>query len=1535
MNVLIEKITNQSKKLVRVILGSIKPAFAFLETVFLGLVEGLLVIGPLVFWGLINGLEKVSHFLSRIFSSIAPKLVSAFSKTNSAISTVGSDLKDFSSEVWGWLPKPIQVTMSTLGLLFEPIWRPLVWLIKMLAKLIGLIVNDVIGFVNYIAKLWNSFKEKLGLNRISFADRKQEVLKVYSAEAIHQRFSQSYEAAKLQKKKEFESFRVDLAEVIQRFKSKPSENKDHHLIAQLSPFAQERNMILVSSIIINILALAFPLLMLQLYDRILPRQSSDTLIVFAFGVGIAIAIESIVRVLRSAVTAWISARFEHRAYLAYANRLLAQPLHEFERKGTGAVMEDFKSISTLKYHYSGQTYQQMLDLPFTFLYVLIIFLISPWVGLLLIAGYSFFVFITWTKGQQDPVLIKEQKEADLRRANFLNEILKNVHTLKSMTMEALMLRRYERLQESSAKLMARVAYALDMSSGLGAIFSPIMTVLVLTLGAYLVITNHMSNGELAACVLLGMRALAPLQRLGGIWAKFQQDEVLRDKLAKSLNTDSLNPKDVDSAQDDNVAVEVDLKAAGLSMQNVSYQFPGSKVSLFNNLSLNIKPGECIAIGGKGGSGRSTLMQLMSGLISPATGEVLMDGVNVHSLPVDIASQRIAYLPQKAVMFEGSLLDNATVYDPSRVDNALRIANEMGLADFVSKMPRGWDSIVGDMSADSMPPGYRQRIAIVRALSSNPNIILFDDASSAMDSEGDALLLKFLESIRGKVTLVLVSERPSFLRMAERTLYLHNGTLLEAHSGGVAALREVMQSENAEDAQNAQAARLQLLPSSYQPMAPFDYFDSPFKTGRVLSNKWEHLHETVAGNFKQATDLSGCLSLLLKLMNSQDTAREVDESLPYFTDELDLTGFQNAMAQLDYKVAEVDCTLSEIDPRAMPCLFLPNEGSAFVILGRIGNQLRLGASPISEPYMESNLSMTGRAFFYEKSDFKLPEQRSWVAHTLYRFSSLIGQATISSLVSGVVIMSGSLFLMVVYSTIIPSGALDTLFYLAFGAFVALSLSYFFVVQRASILSYIAGRIEYLFGTAILQQVLKMPPSYTERASVGSQTARLQAFEGIRDLFTGPLASTLLEMPATLVLLVGLSIINPIALLLFAIMMTVYGILFFVFSQRTNDQVALVSRTSTKRTEFLIEMIGKMRFIRESGAQYLWLDRLRETSATATMASFQAEKLSSMLVGVSYFVMMLAALLIVGFTTPAVINQTLSSGALIASMMLMWRVLTPMQTAFVNMTRIERIRSASRQIDALMRIQGERQENAASPVARGIQGRIEFARVSFRYSLNVDPALIGVEFRVNPGELIALSGPNGGGKSTVLKLLLGMYQPQAGNILVDGVDIRQLDSQELRRLIGYAPQDMQFFRATIAQNLRLARPDATDDEVYQALDMAGALEAILALPNGINYRIGDNTNELPAGLKQKLLLARTYITRAPIMLFDEPGSGLDPEGDNKFIEALKAMKNSRTTVLFISHRPSHIRLANTLLVFDKGFLRAAGPPDELLKQPNAAA
>jgi ATP-binding cassette subfamily C protein LapB len=1494
----------------------------------LAIIEGALAFFILGFYALVSAIEKIRALSLKYVLPAFHAMANAIAAAIAAMVQIARAVHTYLNQPAEAFAKPIAPVIKAIHWALTPVYVLLRVVYQLLASVYKTVARDLGIASRWLGTRWSALTGKPESNSKSNIEN-ESLSKKYSVGALEGKYLNAFNQYIAQLGEQFNQFSAELKLVYGQAGRLFQNKTERDSVDSLSAFVQERNTIITASVIINVLALAFPLLMLQLYDRILAQRSIDTLIVFCVGVGVAVALESVIRIFRSYSTAWISARFEHQGYVSLTSRLLAEPINEFERKGTGTILEEYKSISTLRYHYSGQTFQQLMDLPFTALYLLIIFFISPLIGLMLFVGYSIFIYITWQNGQDYPADVKEQKEMDLRRGNLLTEILKNVHTMKSMTMESLMLRRYERLQESCAVIMSRVTYSLEMSAGVGAVFSPLMTVLVVALGAYLVITNRLSNGEMAACIMLGLRALAPLQRLGGMWSKHQQDQILRDKLNLALAKPGLPANEKDVAEFESSPVPGELKSSSIALNQVTFQFPGVKTPIFENLSLEINAGECVAIGGKSGSGRSALLQLMAGIIEPSHGDVLLDGKNLREFNLEEIAKRVAYLPQRTALFEGSLLDNVTVFDPSRIDTAMQVAKDLGLAEFVSRMPRGWDSIVGDMAADSMPPGFRQRIAIVRALSSNPSVILFDDSSAAMDSEGDGMLLNYISSIRGKVTIVLVSERPSFVRLASRTLYAHDGKLFDAPVAGVSSIAP----NNSTSVPLVGSSSPSALPADYRTLPPGAFFEN-----KALINgdkaKWTHLGETINTNFKQLSDFSESLGLLLKVINSPYTARDVAESLPYYTPSLDLTGIQNAMATLGYQVSEVPCLLSEIDARAFPCLFVPLNGPAFVVLGRIGKQLRVGNSTELEPSLISDVAVPGTAYFFQQMEKGANPNKSWVGKTLYRFAGLVGQGSISSLVSGVILMGSSLFLMAAYSVVIPSGAQSTLFYLTIGAIAAVILSYFFVRQRARILSLISGRIEYLFGTAVLQHVLALPPSFSERSSVGAQSARLQVFQGIRDAFTGPLASTALELPATLVLLIGLSIINPIALVLFLILLAVYGLLFVVFLKRTNDSVSALGKASAKRTEFLIEMIAKMRYVRESGAQYMWLERMREVSATSAMSSFQSERLASMLVGISYFVMMLSALGIVAFTAPAVFDQTVSSGALIASMLLMWRVLTPMQTLFTNMTRIERIRNAATQINALMNIKTERpDEVSASPVSRNLDGRIEFARVSFRYSMNVDPAILGVEFKVQPGELVAITGANGSGKSTLLKLLMGMYSPQAGSILLDGVDIRQIDPLELRRLIGYAPQDTQFFRATIAQNLRLARPDATDDDIYQVLDMAGALDTVMTLQNGINYRFGDNTNELPSTLKQKLLLARTYITRAPIMVFDEPGSGLDAEGDHKFVETLKSLRGN-TTVLFISHRPSHIRLADTLLVFDKGYLRAAGPPSELLKQPASA-
>jgi ATP-binding cassette subfamily C protein LapB len=207
---------------------------------------------------------------------------------------------------------------------------------------------------------------------------------------------------------------------------------------------------------------------------------------------------------------------------------------------------------------------------------------------------------------------------------------------------------------------------------------------------------------------------------------------------------------------------------------------------------------------------------------------------------------------------------------------------------------------------------------------------------------------------------------------------------------------------------------------------------------------------------------------------------------------------------------------------------------------------------------------------------------------------------------------------------------------------------------------------------------------------------------------------------------------------------------------------------------------------------------------------------------------------------------------------------------------------------------------------------------------------VAFDIQPGQIVGIAGANGSGKSSILKMVLGLYRPQAGGVMIDGLDIRQVDPIELRNAIGYVPQTTQLYHGTIAQNLRFADPTASDDDLRRAADQAGVLADIDALAQGFDTWIGDQSAQaMPSGLIQRLSLARAYLKNAPIMLFDEPANALDDRGDTAFVRQLEALRGN-TTVLLVTHRPSHMRICDRLIVLDAGMVIADSTPEDVFRQ-----
>lgn len=676
-----------------------------------------------------------------------------------------------------------------------------------------------------------------------------------------------------------------------------------------------------------------------------------------------------------------------------------------------------------------------------------------------------------------------------------------------------------------------------------------------------------------------------------------------------------------------------------------------------------------------------------------------------------------------------------------------------------------------------------------------------------------------------------------------------------------------------------------------------------------------------------SDLGTCFVAALVAQGWIGSARHLAEALPAGKTPLDITDVRNAFATLGYRTDISDFDLSELSPLDEKSIVMVDDEPAFVVL-------ECGAdSIVGFDYETQNLvecpkpSGTARVITVELHDPDEDNDRlepdRWFRSKLSRFEGLLAQAFVLSFLINGLGLATPLYVMFVYDRVITTESFSTLGYLSLGIGLAFGFDFLFRRIRSKTLGYAGARMSYIVGNAIFERLLGLPSRLTERAGIGAQVARIKDLERVRDIFNGPVGQAALDIPFATLFVIAIAIIGgslaivPIAIGAFYII----GGIVFVRVVRVN--VNRAAQHSSKRQELMLETVNKMRAIKASGAEEVWRERFAQLSAKAARSNFQNAQTAALVITISHSMTIIAGLATLGIGIDKVVAGTLTTGGLIATMMMVWRVLAPLQSAFVSMTRIGQVGSSIRQINRLMGVRPERDPRQVLEPIEGIQGHVEFSNVTLRYGADTDPALINISFAAEPGEVIAIIGPNGCGKSTVLKVLSGLYKPQGGSIRIDGHDVRQMDPIELRHVIGYVPQVPQMFDGTIADNLRLALPTATDEELLEVIERTGATEQLERLPEGLDTPISTRELEkLPASLLVRLSLARAYLKAPPIVLMDEPVTGLDFEGEYLFTSAVEELKKT-STVLVVTHRPSHMKLADKILMLERGASKYFGP------------
>ena len=527
--------------------------------------------------------------------------------------------------------------------------------------------------------------------------------------------------------------------------------------------------LMLASLAINVLSLALPLVILQVYDRILPNTAQATLLFLIIGLAVVLLLDGVLRVARSYIGGWEAARFEHMTGCAAVNRILATDVRNFEKDAPGVHLDRLNAVDMLRDYHAGQAKLLIADLPFIALFLGLMWLIAGDLVLVPIGLLLLLFAAALAVGHLLRQAVQERAELDDRRYNFIIEVLSGMATVKGLAMEGLLQRRYERLQENGAASTYRTTFLSNLAQGVGSFFSSLAMVSVAAVGATYVIAGELSIGALAACTLLAGRAIQPPLRALGLWTQLQNVQVARERLDTLFEL----PMEDEQARRDMMRID-----GAIELKNVSFRYDEDGPLLLDGIDLKIGAGEIIGISGGTGHGKSTLLMLILKALAPSSGQVLIDGLDIANCDVTSLRRQIAYLPQSAVLFQGTILDNLTLFrGRDALGPGLQAAELLGLDKLIHGLPAGYDTRVGDGANNELPTGTKQAIAMARALAGSPRIILFDEANSALDSKSDARLKEALLSLKGGPTMVLISHRPSLLALATRVYDLADGKLV--------------------------------------------------------------------------------------------------------------------------------------------------------------------------------------------------------------------------------------------------------------------------------------------------------------------------------------------------------------------------------------------------------------------------------------------------------------------------------------------------------------------------------------------------------------------------------------------------------------------------------------------------------------------------------------------------------------------------------------------------------------------------------------
>ncbi len=527
--------------------------------------------------------------------------------------------------------------------------------------------------------------------------------------------------------------------------------------------------IMLAAFLINMFALAMPIFTMNVYDRIVPNRSIETLWVLVVGIGLIIFADVALRSIRGYFLDWASHRIDIKLTARIMEQVLGTRL-ELRPSSVGSFASNLRAFETVRDFITSATITTLIDIPFALIFIIVMTWISPYMIIPVIVGALILLIYAFSVQAKMQELSETMFRASAIRNATLIESLVGLETIKALGVEGYMQRKWEQssrfLTEVGGKLKLLSASVSNGSNGV----QQLVNVILVLLGVYLVIHGDLTMGGLIACTMLAGRALAPIAQTAGLMTQYH------NAITALTSLNDVMSKPVERPEESNF-LSRNAFAGDIEFRDVSFNYPGTEMAALKNVSFKIRAGEHVAILGRMGSGKTTLQKLILGLYQPTSGAILIDGIDSRQIDPAELRRSIGYVQQETNLFFGSIRENICIAAPHAEDEqVLKAANIGGIAEFVNLHPKGFDMLVGERG-ETLSGGQRQGVGIARAMINNPSVILLDEPTSAMDHSGEEYVKARLKEASEGKTLMVITHRSSLFELVSRIIVIDGGKIV--------------------------------------------------------------------------------------------------------------------------------------------------------------------------------------------------------------------------------------------------------------------------------------------------------------------------------------------------------------------------------------------------------------------------------------------------------------------------------------------------------------------------------------------------------------------------------------------------------------------------------------------------------------------------------------------------------------------------------------------------------------------------------------